>query len=193
MDHKNTENAAVDLGLQIMEVLQFNPFYMRSFASSVVRIRDIWEGKHARFLRDDDFYPGQDLGFLSPWELRTIGRFVPEASVEYMWATIFNRVKVSPNLSCNDYLESANGYVCTVDFQRSLHDRSSEIASNGFFDRNDLPPSDCWIGLISEQLIFWTPESLVDLLVRGIEANCVDVIRLELEKKGDVISPKRQA
>jgi hypothetical protein len=73
---------------------------------------------------------------------------------------------------------------------QELADGASEIESDGFFDLNDAPPWDTWIGLYpypprrrdgrksapEEYLVSWVPSELVPAAERGIRVNALDCI-----------------
>jgi hypothetical protein len=57
---------------------------------------------------------------------------------------------------------------------------AAEVATEGFFDVDNVPPADFWVGYVSEgalkkefdsYLISWIPNALVDTVTRGIEVN----------------------
>jgi hypothetical protein len=77
-----------------------------------------------------------------------------------------------------------------------LDDGAAEFETDGFFDVQDTPPWDTWVGLYHDRvrgayLISWVPEPLVVLAARGISANpiqCIAWLRLP-----DAARPTRSA
>lgn len=61
--------------------------------------------------------------------------------------------------------------------QESLCDGAAEQASDGWFDAQNVPPWDTWIGLIERDvdegpvLLSWVPEALYDQTVRALDVN----------------------
>lgn len=60
-----------------------------------------------------------------------------------------------------------------------LSDGAAEVETRGFFDLDNAPPWDTWVGLFrdveaersADYLVSWVPKRLVDLIDRGIRAN----------------------
>ncbi|GAC1378202.1 MAG: hypothetical protein NVS3B3_20300 [Aquirhabdus sp.] len=57
-----------------------------------------------------------------------------------------------------------------------MYDCLAEGASDGFFDANDCPPWDLWVGFIRDAhtsyLLSWIPDYLVDVAQSGIDVTC---------------------
>jgi hypothetical protein len=62
-----------------------------------------------------------------------------------------------------------------------LADGAAEAESNGFFDVDNVPPWDTWVGLYpserGEYLVSWVPSQLAELVGRGIRVNPEECIR----------------
>jgi hypothetical protein len=58
----------------------------------------------------------------------------------------------------------------------TVDDGASEAGSQGFFDIEDAPPWDCWFLNWEGGIYSWVPESLVQIVQDGIDANPVDCI-----------------
>jgi len=48
---------------------------------------------------------------------------------------------------------------------------TAEVGSFGFFDVNNIPPWDTWVGFENGTLVSWIPEELVGIVNSGIDAN----------------------
>jgi hypothetical protein len=48
---------------------------------------------------------------------------------------------------------------------------AAEVASKGFFDADNVPPWDIWVGFSERTLVSWVPPMLVDVVQMGIDAN----------------------
>jgi hypothetical protein len=68
-----------------------------------------------------------------------------------------------------------------------LADGAAEAETGGFFDVNDTPPWDTWVGLVAdpqltgegpaaEYLISWVPATLVPIVQKGIDVSMVECI-----------------
>jgi hypothetical protein len=66
-------------------------------------------------------------------------------------------------------------------------DGAAEVETNGFFDINDTPPWDTWVGLFSDPeltgegpravyLVSWVPADLVGLVQKGLDVSVTDCI-----------------
>jgi hypothetical protein len=53
----------------------------------------------------------------------------------------------------------------------------SEASSNGFFDTDNVPPWDLWLGFSNGTLVSWVPPSLVDVAAMGVFVNPEECIR----------------
>jgi hypothetical protein len=54
---------------------------------------------------------------------------------------------------------------------------AAEASSNGFFDQNNVPPWDLWLGFSNRTLVSWVPLALVDVAAMGIFVNPEECIR----------------
>ena len=54
---------------------------------------------------------------------------------------------------------------------------AADTSSNGFFDANNVPPWDLWVGFSNGTLVSWIPPALVDVAAMGIFANPEECIR----------------
>jgi len=68
-----------------------------------------------------------------------------------------------------------------------LEDGAAEAETGGFFDVNDTPPWDTWVGLFSDPeasrdssfatyLVTWVPPGLIETAQRGIDVSMLDCI-----------------
>jgi hypothetical protein len=92
-------------------------------------------------------------------------------------ASALRKVDVRPVQSDRDLL---GGRLLVYYPDGNLVDGAAELASRGYFDLNNIPPWDTWVGLFrsdstdpseSEYLISYVPPKLVSLAGAGIEAN----------------------
>jgi hypothetical protein len=90
-----------------------------------------------------------------------------------IWATILKRIRLSLKLATR---LPSQGMMYSVDFRSSNSDRSSQIASNGYFDRWDLPPWDTWITVTRNHLVFFVPSCAISMVEIGRSANCMGII-----------------
>ncbi len=78
-----------------------------------------------------------------------------------------------------DYMKlgtALSGRLLRYEPRENVSDCASRYASNGFFDPNDAPPWDTWVGYSDGTLTSWVPDPLVPLAQAGIDANAVDCI-----------------
>ena len=61
-------------------------------------------------------------------------------------------------------------------YEYNNHNGASDHYSQGFFDANDNPPWDTWIGQVDDALITWVPGAFVDLASEGISVECCDML-----------------
>jgi hypothetical protein len=54
---------------------------------------------------------------------------------------------------------------------------AAEVSSNGFFDVNNVPPWDIWVGFSEKTLVSWVPPALLDVAQMGIYVNPEGCIR----------------
>ncbi len=54
---------------------------------------------------------------------------------------------------------------------------AADASSNGFFDSNNVPPWDSWLGFSNGTLVSWIPPSLVDVAAMGVFVNPEECIR----------------
>ena len=78
-------------------------------------------------------------------------------------------------------LELHGGRLAVYFPDEQLADGAAEAETNGFYDVEDSPPWDTWIGLYidsqrNEYLVNWVPEPLIDRVSRGLWANPVECI-----------------
>jgi hypothetical protein len=59
----------------------------------------------------------------------------------------------------------------------NLADGAAQYSSNGFFDTNNIPPWDIWVGFSDWTLVSWVPPSLIAAVQMGIDANPENCIR----------------
>ncbi|WP_263359095.1 hypothetical protein [Acidicapsa ligni] len=54
---------------------------------------------------------------------------------------------------------------------------AADASSNGFFDTNNVPPWDLWLGFSGRTLVSWIPPPLVDVAAMGVFVNPEECIR----------------
>jgi len=54
---------------------------------------------------------------------------------------------------------------------------AADASSNGFFDTNNVPPWDLWLGFSDGTLVSWIPPALVDVAAMGVFVNPEECIR----------------
>jgi hypothetical protein len=54
---------------------------------------------------------------------------------------------------------------------------AAEVSSNGFFDVNNVPPWDIWVGFSERTLVSWVPPALIEVAQMGIYVNPEECIR----------------
>jgi hypothetical protein len=59
----------------------------------------------------------------------------------------------------------------------TLADGAAQHSSNGFFDMNNVPPWDIWVGFSEGTLVSWVPPALMDAAQIGIDVNPEQCIR----------------
>lgn len=132
-----------------------------------------------------------DPDSLAPLEhqLRTIvlkpsvsigGAFCSEAELEEAVIGVVERrsTLLKSRLSA-DHMKlgtALSGRLLRYEPRENVSDGASRYASNGFFDPNDAPPWDTWVGYSDGTLTSWVPDPLVPLAQAGIDANAVDCI-----------------
>lgn len=52
-----------------------------------------------------------------------------------------------------------------------MYDGAAQAETGGWFDADNIPPSDTWICMVDEMLISWVPASFVELVQGGIDVN----------------------
>lgn len=73
------------------------------------------------------------------------------------------------------------GEILVAEFDDTVMDGASEVASLGFIDLYDLPPIDTWFYLMKHQntriLFAWIPTTFKQLVQEAIEVNCLDLLK----------------
>ncbi len=100
----------------------------------------------------------------------------------YPWTTadhvVANRAALlRQNSSKNSTADVAGGRLLLYDPDENLADGAAEYSSNGFFDSNNVPPWDIWVGMANRTLVSWVPPVLVEAAQIGIDANPENCIR----------------
>ena len=81
------------------------------------------------------------------------------------------------NSSKNSTADVAHGRLLLYDPDENLADGAAEYSSSGFFDSNNVPPWDIWVGMANRTLVSWVPPVLVEAAQMGIDANPESCIR----------------
>ena len=86
-------------------------------------------------------------------------------------------------LGAHASIELSQGRVLICQINESITSGESEAVTSGFFDVGDRPPWDTWIWTVPRPkdsseatLLSWVPQSLAELVTRGIEANPYECI-----------------
>jgi hypothetical protein len=61
--------------------------------------------------------------------------------------------------------------------QENLADGAARVNSGGFYDDDNVPPWDIWVGFSRGALISWVPPALIEVAQMGIDANPENCIR----------------
>lgn len=82
------------------------------------------------------------------------------------------------NISINvDSQTQSGGRLLEFIPSETLMDGAAKYGSNGFFDVNNVPPWDIWVGFSDRTLVSWVPPALTELAQNGIDANPEGCIR----------------
>ena len=65
----------------------------------------------------------------------------------------------------------ADGRLLLYSPDENLFDGAAMVASNGFFDVDNIPPWDTWICFVGRYLVSWVPPQHLELANSGIEVN----------------------
>ena len=65
----------------------------------------------------------------------------------------------------------ADGRLLLYSPDENLFDGAAMVASNGFFDVDNIPPWDTWVCFVGRYLVSWVPPQLLELANSGIEVN----------------------
>jgi hypothetical protein len=61
--------------------------------------------------------------------------------------------------------------------QENLADGAADQSSNGFFDTNNVPPWDIWVGFSDGVLVSWVPPAFIEAADMGIDVNPEECIQ----------------
>jgi hypothetical protein len=61
--------------------------------------------------------------------------------------------------------------------QENLADGAAQVSSGGFYDADNVPPWDVWVGFSNSALVSWVPPTLIEVAQMGIDANPENCIR----------------
>jgi hypothetical protein len=78
---------------------------------------------------------------------------------------------------------TATGKLLACRFEQTNHNYGAAEYSHGFFDGNDNPPWDCWVGFVDSILIAWVPSELVATAKEGMAVECVGALSWVSESK----------
>lgn len=99
-------------------------------------------------------------------------------------------------LHANDHTPASNlagGRLLVYEPDDNLFDGAAQMASDGFFDVDNVPPWDTWLGYIYEEqfkrvcLLSWVPPVFLALADDGIEANPELCIRWAVDVKHEFL------
>ena len=61
--------------------------------------------------------------------------------------------------------------------EENLADGAAQVSSGGFYDADNVPPWDVWVGYSNGALVSWVPPALIEVAQMGIDANPENCIR----------------
>ena len=130
------------------------------------------------------------LGSLTdPFRSRSLmpTRAIDELRTESDWSQAVTEVvnkevrRNKQSVLAMDYLPFAGSGRLLVYFpHENLADGAADLASNGFYDVNNVPPWDLWVSFSDGELISWVPIGLVEAAHMGIDVNpeeCIQWLR----------------
>jgi len=91
-------------------------------------------------------------------------------------AVFFNKVELVIDArrqlisSCKNSIENTDGNFLLFDPSSTMYDGLSEEVSSGFFDPDDVPPPEFWIGIVDEQLVSFIPSEYFELANSGVDS-----------------------
>jgi hypothetical protein len=126
-------------------------------------------GDPARSLRSDE---------LRPWVLESDRESAVRRVLESRASAVYPHVCAAAPVRTRNDLEHGRLLLYVPD--ENLTDGAAELETEGFFDIDNAPPWDTWVGLfrdgsadrfLAEYLVCWVPAGLVALVQRGIDVN----------------------
>jgi hypothetical protein len=105
--------------------------------------------------------------FVGPADWSGSGR-LPNNSRVFAFGVAVNATKVMP-------VSAVRAVICRP--SDNLFCGAADVSSNGFFDSNNVPPWDLWLGFLNGTLVSWVPPALVDVAAMGVFVNPEECIR----------------
>jgi hypothetical protein len=99
-----------------------------------------------------------------------------------LWAeaveeVVTHRAKFLAGLVDEHSVGDAGGRLLLYSPSENLACGAADASSNGFFDTNNVPPWDIWLGFSNGMLVSWVPPALVDVAAMGVFVNPEECIR----------------
>jgi hypothetical protein len=88
---------------------------------------------------------------------------------EKVVTTVLTRKMDSNHCNSKDVLTTGK-WLC-FDPTVAMYDGLAEIESMGFFDSDDLPPPEFWVGYFEKKLISFIPQQFLDYAVLGVDSS----------------------
>lgn len=142
---------------------------IKQYQQGAVLLKEIRDclGPMDRILRSPDLEPDFDMDWFgddTAWE----------EAVEEVAA---RRARFVAGLADERSLTNAGGRLLLYRPSENLACGAAEVSSNRFFDTNNVPPWDIWLGFSEGTLVSWVPPGLVDVAQMGIYVNPEECIR----------------
>jgi hypothetical protein len=132
----------------------------------------LWRGEPSAQLRSDALDPAV-FGAASFRGRR--GNIPTREAVE---ALVTRRTEILQNHAGSSPLANVDGgKLLLFTPQDSLSDGAATVASNGFFDVDNVPPWDTWLYFDGRTLVTWVPPQLISTVQLGIDVNPESWIR----------------
>ena len=151
--------------------------------SANLKIADIlqYQESLALFKRVRDSYGPLELQLRSATLKPTfaLNEFESEVSwAEAVAGVVAKRGRLVAPHSLDRYsVEAGQGRLLLYFPTENLADGAAQYSSNGFFDADNVPPWDIWLGFSDWTLVSWVPPTLIEAVQMGIDANPEDCIR----------------
>jgi hypothetical protein len=81
------------------------------------------------------------------------------------------RKEINQRSNATDQVDPYVGQILIYEPFENLACGAAQVSSSGFFDVNNVPPWDIWIGFSENAVISWVPPGFTEAAQRGIDAN----------------------